>query len=283
MSETTRVRQDESTGSRGAGAPDRDELTGETDVAAQSSPRSRVSREQVILLFGIPVIVALALGGWIWWRATATLDPIETRQLAWGTIVDLTWQHIQLTLVTTAFVLLAAIPLGILLTRKGFDKAAPLVVGIGNIGQAAPAIGLVVLFAIWIDFGFWTAVLAFTLYGVLPVLRNTIVGLQGVDRTLIEAGRGMGMSGMGVLTRIELPLAVPVIMAGVRTALVLVVGVASFATFIDAGGLGALIQTGITLFRTSILVSGGLLIALLALLVDWVGRVLETVVRPKGL
>lgn len=280
MSETTRVRPGDSTG---AGAPERDELTGESDVAAESSPRSRISREQVILLFGIPVIVALALGGWIWWRATAELDPIETRQLAWGTIVDLTGQHIKLTLVTTAFVLLAAIPLGILLTRKGFDKAAPLVVGIGNIGQAAPAIGLVVLFAIWIDFGFWTAVLAFTLYGVLPVLRNTIVGLQGVDRTLIEAGRGMGMSGMGVLTRIELPLAVPVIMAGVRTALVLVVGVASFATFIDAGGLGALIQTGITLFRTSILVSGGLLIALLALLVDWVGRVLETVVRPKGL
>ena len=140
-----------------------------------------------------------------------------------------------------------------------------------------------VLFAIWIGFGFWTGVLAFTLYGVLPVLRNTIVGLQGVDPTLVEAGRGMGMSAAAVLFRIELPLAVPVIMAGARTALVLVVGVASFATFIDAGGLGALIQTGITLFRTSVLVSGGLLIALLALLVDWAGRVLETVARPKGL
>lgn len=280
MSEATRVREDESAG---IGGGERDELTGETDVAPERSPRSRMSREQVILLGGIPVIVAVVFGGWLWWRATASLDAIEARQLAWGTLRTLTWEHIQLTLVTTVFVLLAAIPLGILLTRKGFDKAAPLVVGIGNIGQAAPAIGLVVLFAIWIDFGFWTAVLAFTLYGVLPVLRNTIVGLQGVDRTLIEAGRGMGMSGVGVLMRIELPLAVPVIMAGVRTALVLVVGVASFATFIDAGGLGALIQTGITLSRNSILVTGGLLIALLALLVDWVGRVLETVVRPKGL
>jgi osmoprotectant transport system permease protein len=283
MSETTRVREEDATGARDAGAPDRDELTGESDLPTERSTRSRISREQVILLLGIPVVVTLTLGGWIWWRATAELDAIESRQLAWGTIGNLTWEHVQLTLVTTFFVLLAAIPLGILLTRKGFDKAAPLVVGIGNIGQAAPAIGLVVLFAIWIDFGFWTAVLAFTLYGVLPVLRNTIVGLQGVDRTLIEAGRGMGMSAWGVLTKIELPLAVPVIMAGIRTALVLVVGVASFATFIDAGGLGALIQTGITLFRTSVLVSGGLLIAVLALLVDWVGRVLETVARPKGL
>lgn len=283
MTEATRTRPDEDVPSDSPETGERDELTGETDVAPERSARSRISREQVILLFGIPVLVALVLGGWVWWRSTATLDAIENRQLAWDTLLDLTWEHVKLTLVTTVFVLAAAIPLGILLTRKGFDKAAPLVVGIGNIGQAAPAIGLVVLFAIWISFGFWTAVLAFTLYGVLPVLRNTIVGLQGVDRTLIEAGRGMGMSGRGVLLRIELPLAVPVIMAGVRTALVLVVGVASFATFIDAGGLGALIQTGITLSRNSILISGGLLIALLALLVDWVGRVLETVVRPKGL
>jgi osmoprotectant transport system permease protein len=236
-----------------------------------------------MLLAVIPVLVVLVFGGWVWWRQTADLDPIETRQLAWGTLRDLTWEHIKITLVTTVFVLLTAIPAGILLTRPRLRRTAPLFVGIGNIGQAAPAIGLVVLLAIWLGFGFWTAVLAFSLYGVLPVLRNTIVGLQGVDRTLVEAGRGMGMSGPAVLFRIELPLAVPVIMAGVRTALVLVVGVASFATFIDAGGLGALIQTGITLFRTSVLVSGGLLIALLALLVDWVGRVLEAIARPKGL
>ena len=249
----------------------------------QRRTRSRLSREQALLLTVLPVIVLLVFGGWVWWRQTADLDAIESRQLAWGTLGDLTWQHVKLTLVTTVFVLLSAIPAGILLTRRKLRRAAPLFVGVGNIGQAAPAIGLVVLLAIWLGFGFWTAVLAFTLYGVLPVLRNTIVGLQGVDQTLVEAGRGMGMSARAVLFRIELPLAVPVIMAGVRTALVLVVGVASFATFIDAGGLGALIQTGITLFRTSVLVSGGLLIALLALLIDWVGRVLETVARPKGL
>jgi osmoprotectant transport system permease protein len=249
----------------------------------QRRTRSRLSREQALLLTVLPVIVLLVFGGWVWWRQTANLDAIESRQLAWGTIGDLTWQHVKLTLVTTVFVLLSAIPAGILLTRRKLRRAAPLFVGVGNIGQAAPAIGLVVLLAIWLGFGFWTAVLAFTLYGVLPVLRNTIVGLQGVDPTLVEAGRGMGMSARAVLFRIELPLAVPVIMAGVRTALVLVVGVASFATFIDAGGLGALIQTGITLFRTSVLVSGGLLIALLALVIDWVGRVLETVARPKGL
>lgn len=117
----------------------------------------------------------------------------------------------------------------------------------------------------------------------LPVLRNTITGIEGVDPTLVEAGRGLGMSGLGVLLRVELPLALPVIMTGVRTALVLLVGTATLATFINAGGLGSLIVTGITLFRYPVLVSGALLVALLALLVDWAGRMLEFTVRPKGL
>ena len=86
-----------------------------------------------------------------------------------------------------------------------------------------------------------------------------------------------------MLFRVELPLAVPVIMTGVRTALVLLVGTATLATFVNAGGLGTLIVTGITLFRYPVLVSGALLVALLALLVDWAGRVLERVARPKGI
>ena len=144
-------------------------------------------------------------------------------------------------------------------------------------------IGIIVLLAMWIGFGFRTAVISLGLYAFLPVLRNTIVGLQQVDPTLVEAARGMGMSGFDVLRRIELPLAIPIIMAGVRTALVLVVGTASFATFINAGGLGALIVIGITLFRNSVLISGALIIAVLALLIDWAGRVFERIATPKGL
>lgn len=255
--------------------------------AEQTGPERRPSRrpsgEQVLLLVTIPLFVTLSFIAWVVWRFTADLDSIELRQLAWGTIGRLTWEHVQLTLVATLLVLVISIPLGVALTRPRLRRAAPFVVGIANAGQAAPAIGLVVLFAIWLGFGFWTGVVAFTLYGILPVLRNTITGLQGVQPTLVEAGRGMGMSGSAVLFRIELPLAVPVIMSGVRTALVLVVGTATFGTFIDAGGLGALIQTGITLFRYPIVVSGAILVGLLALLIDWAGRVLEMLARPKGL
>jgi len=172
---------------------------------------------------------------------------------------------------------------GILLTRPRFRRASTAVVGVANAGQAAPAIGLVVLLAMWVGFGFKTAVIALALYALLPVLQNTIVGLNQVDQTLVEAGRGMGMSSLAVLFKVELPLAVPVMAAGIRTALVLLVGTATLATFINAGGLGGLIVTGITLFRYPILVSGALLVALLALAVDWAGHVMEEILRPKGL
>ncbi|MDN5897011.1 MAG: ABC transporter permease subunit, partial [Nocardioides sp.] len=109
------------------------------------------------------------------------------------------------------------------------------------------------------------------------------VGIQGTDPTLVEAGRGIGMSTTATLFRIELPLAVPVIMSGVRTSLVLIVGTASLACFIDAGGLGEILQTGISLFKFSLMVTGALLIALLALSIEWLGRLLELLTRPKGI
>ena len=142
---------------------------------------------------------------------------------------------------------------------------------------------LLVLFAFWLGFGFPAAVLALIVYALLPVLRNTMVGLDGVDRSLVEAGRGMGMSALAVLLRVELPLAVPVVLAGVRTALILVVGTATLATFVNGGGLGLLITTGVNLDLVRVLVAGSILVALLALAVDWVGRVVEHVARPKGL
>lgn len=235
------------------------------------------------LLLGLPTAVALIGGAWVVWRRTADLDDIEARSLAWSTIATLTWEHVWITVISTLIVVAIAIPLGVLLTRPATRRYSAGVVAVANAGQAAPSIGLLVLLAMWLGFGRTTAIIGLCLYAVLPVLQNTITGLRGIDPTLLEAARGMGMSRRGVLLRVELPLAVPVIMAGVRTALVLLVGTATLATFIDAGGLGQLITTGITLFRYPVLVSGALLVALLALLVDWVGRVLETILQPKGL
>ena len=235
------------------------------------------------LLIGLPVLVAVIGGGWAIWRATADLDDIEARALSWDQVAALTWQHVVITVICAVLVVAIAVPLGVLLTRPGTRRLGGPVVAVANIGQAAPAIGLLVLLAMWLGFEPSTTIIGLTLYAILPVLQNTIAGLSGVDRQLVEAARGMGMSKSAVLLRVELPLAIPVIMAGVRTALVLLVGTATFATFVNAGGLGQLITTGITLFRYPVLVSGALLVALLALLVDWAGRVFELLARPKGL
>lgn len=230
-----------------------------------------------------PVLLAIAVLGFAVWRATADLSDTESRQLGWTALSRSIVEHLELTAVAAVIVLVVAIPLGVALTRRPLRRFTPGVLAVANTGQAAPAIGLFVLLATWLGFGFRTAVVTLVLYSALPVLRNTMVGIDRVDARLVEAGRGMGMSAFAVLLRIELPLAVPVLLAGVRTALVLLVGTATLATFINGGGLGVLITTGINLSLDSLLISGAVLVALLALAVDWLGRVVEHVARPKGL
>ena len=129
--------------------------------------------------------------------------------------------------------------------------------------------------------GFRTAVFALWIYSLLPILQNTLVGLRGVDRATVEAARGMGMGPVGVLLRIELPLAMPVMMAGIRTAAVVNVGTAALGTFIGAGGLGAIIEIGINNQRDHLLYVGAGLTAMLALAADWVVGVVGVLVSPR--
>jgi len=228
-------------------------------------------------------VILVAIAALFAWLGFGDLTETERATLAPDALWGYTWEHLKLTAVAAVLVLIIAIPLGILLTRGPLRKFTGPVLVVANIGQAAPAIGLVVLLSFWLGFGFTAAVVALVAYAILPVLRNTMVGLQQVDQRLVEAGRGMGMSAVAVLFRVELPLAVPVMLSGIRTALVLLVGTATLATFINGGGLGILITTGVNLNLIKVLIAGSLLVALLALLVDWLGRFVENVARPKGL
>lgn len=247
--------------------------------AAARDDRADERRALVLQIIG----VAAAFAAVVVWLALADLSPTELSTLNPDTLWGYTLDHLALTGASAAIVLMIAIPLGILLTRRPLRVLTGPVVAIASIGQAAPAIGLVVLLAFALGFGFWPTVVALVLYAVLPVLRNTMVGLTQVDPLLVEAGRGMGMSATAVLFRVELPLAVPLMLAGIRTALVLLVGTATLAAFIDGGGLGILITTGVTLSLNTVLIAGSVLVALLALVVDWLGRVVEHVARPRGL
>jgi osmoprotectant transport system permease protein len=211
------------------------------------------------------------------------LDSIEQRELNAETITRYLIDHLKLASFATAAVVVLAVSTGVLLTRPFARQISPILVNVANIGQGVPSIGVLVLLAIFFGLGFLIALVALIVYAFLPVLRNTMVGLQQVDRSVIESARGMGMSKTAVLFRIELPLAVPIMLAGIRTALVITIGTAALATFVGAGGLGALIETGISLQRTPVLVTGAVLTAVLALLVDWLAGVAEAILRPRGL
>ncbi|MEU0210137.1 ABC transporter permease [Streptomyces canus] len=243
-------------------------------------PTSRVTWQKLTFLPAFLITVLLAT--WLWFEQ-ADLDPISENALSNGQVSKALWQQVELTAISTFFVLIIAIPLGIVLTRRGFRKASPVATAFATMGQATPAIGLLALLVIWLGTGMKAALIGMVAYAVLPVLSNTIAGLKANDPTLLEAARGIGMSSMEVLSRVELPLAAPLVLAGVRTALVLDVGTATLATFGGGGGLGVLITTGITTQRMPVLMLGSILTVTLALLVDWLASLAELLLRPRGL
>nr|WP_206323420.1 ABC transporter permease [Streptomyces sp. HNM0574] len=252
----------------------------EPETGGARGPLGRLTWPRLTL---VPSVVALALlGTWLWFR-DAELDSIARNAIVSGNVPLRLWEHVELTALSTFFVLVIAIPLGIALTRKRLRGVTPFAMAVANLGQAVPSLGLLVLLVFWIGVGPGTAVTGMVIYAVLPVLANTVAGLRAIEPGLVEAAKGIGMSPLGVLTKVELPLAVPLILAGVRNALVLNVGTATLATFIGGGGLGDLIAAGITSQRMPVLFLGSVLTVALALLVDWLASLAELLLRPRGL
>jgi len=241
------------------------------------------ARKTVVLVL-TPILLA-ALAGALWLYVDgADKDSRDISALEWEEkLRPQLFEHISLTLWSTFWVLVIAVPLGILLTRPRFRRLSGPVLAVANSGQATPAYGLLVVAYAALGRGASTVIVALTLFTLLPVLRNTMVGLEQVAASTIEAGRGMGMTKRQALTRIELPLAVPVILAGVRTALIINVGMAALAFLIGGGGLGETINSGLKLRRDLVLFTGAAMTALLALTIDWLGSVAERILRPKGL
>lgn len=211
------------------------------------------------------------------------LDDIEARSLDPSTIGRLLLEHISMAAVSSLLVVAIAVPLGVALTRSSMRRAAAPILALANLGQAIPPVGVLVLLAVTLGTGFAMAVFALVLVAVLSVLRNTMIGIASVDRSLIDAARGMGLTKTAVLLTVELPLATPVILAGIRVAVILNVGSAALATYTNAGGLGTLIQAGIALNRMPMLLAGSVLTATLALALDWLAGITERVLRPRGI
>jgi len=198
-----------------------------------------------------------------------------------GELLLLLREHVGLVAISTAAALLVGLPLGVLVARRPAWRNP--IIGVTNIVQTVPSLALFGLLIPVVGIGAWTAITALVLYALLPIVRNTYAGITGVDPAVREAGRGMGMTDGELLRLVELPLAAGVIIAGVRVAVVVSVGVATIAAAIGAGGLGVYIFRGVATVDNTLILAGALPAALLALLADAVLGLIERrlVWRPR--
>jgi osmoprotectant transport system permease protein len=185
-------------------------------------------------------------------------------------ILERSLEHLLLVTISIGIATLIGIPLGILITRQ--KNLRQPILGIANIMQTVPSLalfGLLIPVPIIGGIGAIPAIVALILYSLLPIIRNTYTGITGVDSAIIEAGRGMGMTDRELLLQVEIPLALSVILAGVRVATVIAIGIATIAAAIGAGGLGELIFRGISAVNNQLILAGAIPAAVIALIADF--------------
>ena len=198
---------------------------------------------------------------------------IQTLGERQGQLVATLLEHMELSFIALFLAVIISIPLGIYLTRK--PKLAEIMIGITAVLQTIPSLALLGLLIPLVGIGKVPAVIALVIYALLPIVRNTYTGIKEVDQSLVEAATAMGMNQRKRLMKVELPLALPVIMAGIRTSMVLIIGTATLAALIGGGGLGELILLGIDRLDTSLILLGAIPSALLAIVFDFILRKIE--------
>ena len=228
-----------------------------------------------ILIWGLMLLAAAYL--------LNLLDPAAMLRSYGRDIVYLTGQHFELVALSGVLAVLVGIPAGIILSRPSFARVSDFVMQVLNIGATIPTLAILALSMSWLGIGTPPAVFALWAATLLPIARNTAAGLRGVDPDILEAGRGMGMTPMQLLFRVELPNAMYVLLAGIRTALAINVGTAPLAFLIGGGGLGELIFTGIDLNEPTMMMAGALPTAALAVVIDFSLGILSYFLVPRGI
>lgn len=191
-------------------------------------------------------------------------------------------EHIRISFVAITLAGILGLVVGILISRH--KKAAGIMLGIINVFYTIPSISLLGFLIPFTGIGNKTAILALTVYGLLPIVRNTHTGMTGVDASILEVAVGLGANQRQLLWKIQLPLALPIILSGFRNMVVMIIAMSGIASFIGAGGLGVAIYRGITTYNMTLTAAGSLLIALLALTSDWLlGRIERAAHRRLGL
>lgn len=196
-------------------------------------------------------------------------------------IMRLLLEHVGISALSVGIAVLVGVPAGLWISRN--EKLASLIIGFANTVQALPSVALLGFLIPFFGIGERPAVIMIVLYTILPVLKNTHAGVTSVDRSLLDVGTGMGMSPLQLLLRVQLPMAMPIIMAGVRVCAVTAVGYTTLAALIGAGGLGQLIYRGLFMVNGPMILAGALPAMLLTLIVDSLLKILENLVVPRGL
>lgn len=192
-----------------------------------------------------------------------------------------TWEHFYISMFALMLGIIVAVPLGIALSK--LKRVARVVMGITSILQTLPSLAILALMIPILGVGKVPAIVALFIYTLLPILNNTFIGMQSVNKDLKAAGTSMGMTPMQSIFLVEFPLATPVIMAGIRLSAVYAISWATLASYIGAGGLGDFIFNGLNLYQTEYILGGAILVTALALLVDWLLARIEKWATPKGL
>jgi len=232
-------------------------------------------------IYGI-ILALLLIAAGVGLQRTGTIS-IFSDPNSYSELLRLLWQHLYLVGVSMAIATVIGLSVGIVLTRPRFRAFTGIVMYIVSLGQTIPSLAVLALVMTFLGIGAKSAIFALTVYSLLPIARNTLAGINAVPASIIDAAKGMGMTTLGILWQVEIPMAMTVILTGFRVALVINIGTAALAYLIGAGGMGDWIFTGINMMMTDKLIAGALPVTLLALFADFLIEILRTTIVSKGL
>jgi osmoprotectant transport system permease protein len=231
-----------------------------------------------IVLFTFLVVL---LGLTIWITAIEQVGIYHT--FGYDELLYSSWAHFKMVAIAVAIGTVIGVPLGVLVTRRGFARLTLPVIGGANVGQTIPSLAVIAIMAPLLGFGLQSAIIALFIYGLLPIVRNAYTSIKNIDPAIIEAARGMGMSRGQIARKIELPLARPVIITGIRVSTVITVGTAELAVLVGGSGLGKITLTGVFARETLIILQGAAPTAAMAITLGYLLECLEKWMTPRGL
>jgi len=236
-------------------------------------------RRQFIL---VGILLTSLIGLTVWITSLGSIPGTVYVPRSTSMLLNCTVTHIEMVIIAELVGIAVGIPLGILVTRPRFKKLTTSIIGGANVGQTIPSLALVAIMAPLLGFNFRAGVVALIIYGLLPIVRNSYAGINNIDPAIVEAARGMGMTEGEIARKIEIPLALPVIMAGIRVSTVITVGTAELAGFIGAGGLGYITLIGVQSRNALLILQGAAPTAALAVALGFILWLVEKAMIPWG-